>query len=494
MAEILQKCRKILIGCVFIVCTLLASTVNALEVRDYGPNIPLPDVYITAFSVDAAGLRYVELYNNTSSAVDLRGWRVCATTASAGDQDDCDTARTTFIDRWLASKDFGLLAVGYEDDGSFVLPMASPSAPMSPDYVSRVMLRSADDKVVAMVELTAADSNLAFVRKGLTSTYGDNKAATVFSTYDPTKTNNGLTATHFHVAAPAFSGGWYVPPAYNAGIRIVEIVANPRSCSPTEAALDCADYVKLFVGDLSHAEIAQYALRTDSGGVKRTSTNGQDLADFPITEEGYITVPLAVTNSGGYVWIEDLLGTMRYEQSVVFYPDMSLATKRGYAWAIDSTGVWQWTSTPQPDAANHLYLPPEPVKVTTQAAPTSCREGQERNPATNRCRSIVAAIAELVPCREGQERNPATNRCRAVAAASTLAPCQEGQERNPETNRCRKIVLASSDIPAIKDVESRTEASMTGWWIAGGVIILAAGYAVYEWRDELRQRFPRTKK
>jgi hypothetical protein len=50
---------------------------------------------------------------------------------------------------------------------------------------------------------------------------------------------------------------------------------------------------------------------------------------------------------------------------------------------------------------------------------------------------------ELKPCKEGQIRNPKTNRCisekgrrRASPAIKILRPCKEGQIRNPKTDRC----------------------------------------------------------
>jgi hypothetical protein len=60
----------------------------------------------------------------------------------------------------------------------------------------------------------------------------------------------------------------------------------------------------------------------------------------------------------------------------------------------------------------------------------------------------------LKPCKEGQERNPETNRCRNIkkqtkktsckktarqTKKTELKPCKPGQIRNPATNRCKKM-------------------------------------------------------
>ncbi|HEU4966300.1 MAG TPA: hypothetical protein VFT53_02355, partial [Candidatus Saccharimonadales bacterium] len=119
-----------------------------------------------------------------------------------------------------------------------------------------------------------------------------------------------------------------------------------------------------------------------------------------------------------------------------------------------------------------------------------CDPGQERNPATNRCRSIASTAAEIfTPCKPGEERNPATNRCRAVLAASTtLEPCPAGQTRNPETNRCCKDQIAA--IADVRDVAAATSPPLKlplQWFIAAGVAIVALGYALYEWRQDIQQ-------
>lgn len=101
--------------------------------------------------------------------------------------------------------------------------------------------------------------------------------------------------------------------------------------------------------------------------------------------------------------------------------------------------------------------------TTATATLAACSEGQERNPATNRCRSIASAVAELMPCDEGYERNPATNRCRKVAGVSTAA-------------------ATSNEL-----VESAKGSTWNVWtWSLVAVAATGAiGYGVYEWRHEL---------
>lgn len=116
---------------------------------------------------------------------------------------------------------------------------------------------------------------------------------------------------------------------------------------------------------------------------------------------------------------------------------------------------------------------------------SDCGEGKYRNVETNRCRSLATTASLLAPCAANQERNPDTNRCRAIASTTDeLKPCAQNQERNPETNRCRTAVPSvAADFP-VEAVVQGGQATL-GWWAFGGVGTLAAGYAGWEWRREV---------
>ena len=105
----------------------------------------------------------------------------------------------------------------------------------------------------------------------------------------------------------------------------------------------------------------------------------------------------------------------------------------------------------------------------------------------------AVAGATLEPCKEGQERNPLTNRCRSIASAvAELIPCDEGYERNPSTNRCRKVVttavagVGGSTAENNQSIVKNTGGQWSIWtWSLVAVGATGAiGYGVYEWRDE----------
>ena len=121
---------------------------------------------------------------------------------------------------------------------------------------------------------------------------------------------------------------------------------------------------------------------------------------------------------------------------------------------------------------------------------TPCKDGYYRSEETGRCRSIASAAAKtLKPCPEGQFRNSSTGRCKKIASTDDIAKeCPEGFERNPQTKRCRKIKSANMPTAGSAAAEVKQVAGATwGWWVFGGVSLLAVGYGVWQWRWEISQ-------
>lgn len=129
-------------------------------------------------------------------------------------------------------------------------------------------------------------------------------------------------------------------------------------------------------------------------------------------------------------------------------------------------------------------------KIEAEKTITPCKDGYYRSEETGRCRSIVSAAAKtLKPCPEGQFRNSATGRCKKIASTDDIAKeCPEGFERNPQTKRCRKIKSANMPTVGSAAAEVKQVAGATwGWWVFGGVSLLAVGYGVWQWRWEISQ-------
>ncbi|QQS21995.1 hypothetical protein IPM09_00345 [Candidatus Saccharibacteria bacterium] len=307
-----------------------------------------------------------------------------------------------------------------------------------------------------------------------------------------------------------FDDGLYVAPQEPKDLMVDEIYSYASDCAPFDASVLCSDYVKLVNTGNDELVLDEYVLRTDSSSSNRTASNTIHLAgslapgDYKtvwLTDDGS---RLSLTNSGGYVWLEDTWGTTHYDSILTHYPSAGVH-EQGLAYARNA-GSWSWTTTPQPDRANLITLPIEPVtecpaskyrnpdtgrcrsveEAVNELA--TCPEGQMRNPDTNRCRATASAKLSVTPCGEGQERNPLTNRCRSIASAvAELLPCDEGYERNPATNRCRKQQTSAMPLaPFPVQPVATSSSSSTMWWTAGAVAAVALGYAAWEWRREFQ--------
>lgn len=285
------------------------------------------------------------------------------------------------------------------------------------------------------------------------------------STQLVTPEGGGYTPVVIEPPEPENNDETEVPQLSCEGVMISELLPNPAGTdtgrefielyNPTDEVIPLTGCALQVAGSSKLYAFGIVSLEPGAHAVFYSSTTG-------------LSLPNA---AGGTVW---LLSADNVELQTVTYPG-NLADDQAWAFA---DGAWQATYAPTPDLPNvALSLKP-------------CPEGQVRNESSGRCIAIATTASTLSPCKEGQERNPETNRCRAVAsAASTFESCAADQERNPETNRCRKTAAKASNIAAVTDVESGTIGSKTSWYITGAVVLAALSYAIYEYRQEILQRF-----
>lgn len=451
------------------VCALLTVTdTHATEAIDYMPPPNLADspVIITGYSITGSKLDYVQLYNEEDRPINLDNWRLEYVVA-----EQTESVLSVALSGWVAPSNYVLAA----DVSVVVNPdFAFTSAVQTDKTPSKLRVVPAANAGLKLHEVAVGSG---VKQRNISSSTGD------------------YLSTFGNVTNPALYGGGFYDFLIATKLQFSEIVANPRKCSPLETMLDCMDYVKLYNPTSLPIDLSQFRLRVGYLGQNPSSSNTFILhgtlqpGQYLVLTHDFDNQPIAMTNSGGFVWLEDTYGIIRYDNTVMEYPDASADSKKGWAWAYDSSdGVWKWTSQPTPDNAPSVFvLPQEKEEKPSEKSLVPCKDGQYRSEETNRCRSIASAASTLTPCKEGQERSPETNRCRSVAGASTgLKPCEPGQERNPETNRCRKVT--GGDIPeaafAVQEVPD-SPSTFAGWWALGGVGAIAAGYGIWEWRREL---------
>jgi hypothetical protein len=484
------------IGISAILLFLLSFPTLQASALSVTPTQPIPvssGLLITAYGVSAtqSSLDVLQLYNSNETVISLDGWQVSIVTTLQPIPQPIMT-----LSGYMKAESHVLYSKNGSVTGPGVYPFTLPGFAVG-EKITKVVL------LAPTTELSGAEQPIA-------TTDGVYRRGTTTTGY-----STSTTFTKLSEPISLYADEFYVIPAAPA-LQIVEVVARHAECAPNDTSVVCGDYLKLRNNGEVAIDTSWYRLRTDSGTSE--SGNAFSLGGF-LAPGAYLTVSmrddgekLSLTDSGGYAWLEDAAGLVKYyDETMAQYPSASSSSKIGWAWVLDpADNTWKWTSTPQPDTDNLVTIPvttvvaegvsecpagkyrspdtnrcrtiEEAVNVLAQ-----CEEGKERNPVTNRCRSVASlASAPLMPCDEGQERNPATNRCRSVLAVSqTLAPCQTGYKRNPETNRCKKTLAGSAPAttPAAA-LESGGGSTLTTALIIT-TALGAAGYGVYEWRSEL---------
>lgn len=188
-------------------------------------------------------------------------------------------------------------------------------------------------------------------------------------------------------------------------------------------------------------------------------------------------------------WMQTFMITENSENIFKEYPDCQSGYER------NALGKCVKIATPPVESPCPVgqYRHPETRRCRKNEAAktiTPCKDGYYRSEETGRCRSIASAAAKtLKPCPEGQFRNSSTGRCKKIASTDDIAKeCPEGFERNPQTKRCRKIKSANMPTVGSAAAEVKQVAGATwGWWVFGGVSLLAVGYGVWQWRWEISQ-------
>lgn len=489
----------------------LSSAISAEPTpEDYWPqNLPL---VISAYQRnDAPGndLVMLEVFNNSESLIDLGDWTITGGYESGQGftNELLVTRRDGFLGKMAPNTHATIeLAGGVEvSNSSYVSTGWSTPKPFSVGRLVSLTVKSKSSGYKTDVySLKTTGTSGAYV-------YNDFWRRTALTT-----PSYSATLSAFNVATPqVYDDGLYLAPN-STTVQVDEIYPYASDCTPDDKNPLCGDYIKLYVGSLEAENLVDFVVRTGSSLSSRTSSNTFYLADYE-PQNGYITImtnadgeKVSLTNSGGYVWLEDVYEGQIYSNTMTEYQSAT-SNYQGWSLARDDNNLWQWTLTPQPGAPNRIsllevtgdttacpagkYLNPETGRCRTIEeavnALSACAEGEYRNPTTNRCRKIVAAGDSLVSCGEGQERNPLTNRCRSIASAvAELLPCDEGYERNPATNRCRKVM--GTAIGAGKPVaqsakmpDSDPTMNAWGWALVAVAVSGVVGYGVYEWRNEV---------
>lgn len=439
---------------------IYAPKLCALEVAPYTPSPVLDDspLIITGYSTSTS-LDYVQIYNPTDIPINLNGWRLEVVAKDGAKKELAKLAD------WIAPSNYLIASNGVAVTGAdFIFDATGMMVGSTIRLASDTYLPH--DIMVDKVGM--------YQRKKSTKTYE------YLTTFEST-TNPSL-----------YGGGFYTYES-KTPLQVYEVLAHPRMCSPLDVSLDCNDYVKLYNPSDTPIDLSTVRLRIGYNGQESTASNtyilsGQILpGHYIVIDQDETGRPISVTNGGGYVWLEDAYGIVRYDTTVQNYDDASSETRQGQAWTYDTVdNTWKWTATPTPvDGPNILTTDSAPAVATLAKVYAACEPGEYRSEDTHRCRSSVSlANATLALCDADEFRNTATGRCNKIVASDDKS-CPVGQERNPTTGRCRLIQTAITEPAFAVEPMEKASGQFMGWWTIGGVGTLAAGYGIWEWRKEL---------
>ena len=284
--------------------------------------------------------------------------------------------------------------------------------------------------------------------------------------------------------------------ASNIDEQFIEIInSGEKTVITTGCKLTVGDSgVRENIGDIELNPGEFLMIKIKNTKLKLPKTKGKvyllDEAGSQIDSAGYNNMPKGASWSLiDDEWMQTFMITENSENIFKEYPDCQNGYER------NALGRCVKIATPpveSPCPAGQ-YRHPETrrcrkIEVAKTIAP--CKDGYYRSEETGRCRSIASAAAKtLKPCPEGQFRNSSTGRCKKIASTDDIAKeCPEGFERNPQTKRCRKIKSANMPTVGSAAAEVKQIAGATwGWWVFGGVSLLAVGYGVWQWRWEISQ-------
>lgn len=259
-------------------------------------------------------------------------------------------------------------------------------------------------------------------------------------------------------------------------LHITELFPNPSGADAGK------EFIELYNPNEKPVELANYVLWV--------GPNFEKSYVFPvdtiIPPQSYIvfdniTIPYSLANTSSRVRLTTTQGTIVSETPLYEKP------KDNFSWALVE-GEWQYTHQPTPGTQNQASIIPDPNPSLKTTSPKPCAANQYRSPETHRCRLIATASKSPTACQPGSYRHPETGRCRKLTTSQGPAACKEGQERNPETNRCRTIKKLETVDYGVLGTETKKEAINWYFWATvGGVLLLAVGYAVWEWRTEINK-------
>jgi hypothetical protein len=162
------------------------------------------------------------------------------------------------------------------------------------------------------------------------------------------------------LGATTGSSGTTIPDS-DAGLaapQISEVLPNPAA--PQTDAND--EFIELYNSNDQAFDLSGFSLQSGTTTLyKYTFPAGTSIAAHQFLAFFSSDTGLSLSNSDGQIKLLDPGG------AVLGQTDEYSAAKDGYAW-VSADGLWQWTTTATPNAANIISAPPTPLAKTTSSS------------------------------------------------------------------------------------------------------------------------------
>lgn len=319
---------------VIVIALCWMSPVGGLEVSPPTPLLPQSPLVISAYSFEQSGLpNYIEIYNNSSTAQPVAEWSLAFEWGDrAGAQATTAPYAMAIADYqgvYFAPGSYTVVSFDRTVDGAHVQVDGLMVEPLN--YINKVALRH--DAYRPYERTMAASVTQSPMRL--------NQGASGYTTAYVAENRSSLSATE-----------WYEP-LVSSPLRIVEVFPNALTCSPFDQDSLCSDYVKLYNDSDEPVDLGMVRVRT-------SGANASAAMAGVLPGRSFVSLPLNLTNSGGWVWVEDAYGVVRYDATIVQYADGG--GKKGQAWSYDeSAAEWRWSAYPTPHDAPNQFTDGSPV-------------------------------------------------------------------------------------------------------------------------------------
>ncbi len=449
-------------------CLLLLLVIKPLSVQSASTSLVISE--IQTGSATSSGQEFVELYNPTTSDISVDGWVLQYKSATSALAENSWSKRATLTGVvkshgfylisqkiYLSTADADLSTAGLSGTGGHVRLKDQSNAVV--DLVGWGTTANAAE--TTPVEAPATEESIErlpgrLIEDGGNSTDTDNNTEdfVIRSTPQPQSTTAVLEdpsiTSPVTIEDPPVDDQPAPAPTVYAALMITELVPDPAS--PQTDAHN--EFIELYNPNADPVNIEGYTIRAGSN-----FHSFYNLPDVIIAPGAYLAVysnqsHVGLTNAGGSAQVLDPAGNI-----VGTTGDYGKAAT-GQSWSLVD-GEWRWSMQATPGADNILVVPA--VALKTAATPKA---------------KTVASTTKA----------KATSTPKSTTKTTKAAKPKVPKATKPKTSKAKK----STTTPQTALVASANNYS--GTWLLIGLAMLSIGYAIYEFRHDVRNYYHITKR